>query len=106
METSNETTKKARVSNPFALTSLILGVAPIIMIITIFVFSVIGFQADAAGGSWALFFLVGSVAVVFTILVDVLAIVFGIVAITRQKKLFSWVGIILVFAQVLFLVII
>ena len=106
METSNESTKKARVSNPFALTSLILGAAPILMLIVIFIFSIIGFQADATGGSWALFFLVGSVAVVFTILVDILAVIFGIVAITRQKKFFSCVGIILVIGQVLFLVII
>lgn len=105
METNDLSLKKERQPNPYAITSLVLAIVPFIIWLLIIVFlgeSDFGF---AAGASWPFVLLLGAIAMIAVPVADILAVIFGIIAIVKRKTFFSWLGIIIVFLEVLIFVV-
>ena len=82
--------------------------APIIILLLIFVFLVIvaggGFFGDVSGALWPLFLILLVAALVIGLIANILAVIFGIIAIVKRNALFSWIGIIIVAVEFLILV--
>lgn len=110
MELNDVSPKKERQPNPYAITSFVLAIAPIIIWLLIIVFLVI-FSGESnfgfvAGASWPLFIILLVVTLIIGLIADILAVIFGIIAIVKRKTLFSWLGIIIVDVEALILAVI
>lgn len=99
MEKINEP-KKAGFKNRDSMVSLILAIVPIIIILSGFLFCLIlsgGQTSDNdMGAVWWLFIALLGVMIPTTLVANIIAIVFGIKGIRKQKTLLAWAGIIIV----------
>lgn len=105
MEPTDASPKKERHPNPYAITSLVLAIAPIIiwLLIIVFFISVSGESnfGFIAGASWPWVLILVAVAVIIVLVANILAVIFGVIAIIKRKTLFSWLGIIIVAVEAL-----
>lgn len=108
MEPDDLGTKKQHKPSFFAITSFILAIAPIIILLLIFVILVLvsggSFLGDVGGALWPLFLILLVGTLVIGLIANILAVIFGIIAIVKRKTFFSWVGIIIVAVEFLILV--
>ena len=97
-------------SNGFAITSLVLAIIPLVIILLAFLFLDIAINGyadgDIAQGFWPVLMLLIIVVYVVGLIANILAVIFGILAIIKQRRLFSWLGIIVVILEVLIFMVI
>lgn len=110
MELNDESPKKEFQPNPYAITSFVLAIVPLIIGLLSIGFLVLvdngSLFGDAGQTFWPLYLIIGGVAaLIIGIITDILAVIFGIIAIIKRKTFFSWLGIIIVVVEALILVI-
>jgi hypothetical protein len=101
MEPTDTNPTKEYKPNPFAIMSLFFASVPIVIWIIIKI-AFAGIKGDAL----LLLLIMGMVALAINIVADIIAVIFGVLAIKRQNAFFSWLGIIIVLGELaVFLVI-